>query len=167
MPCRSEYMEPNANEKGAAAEIRSQFEEIGDRATASADTLREYLLGNVAAQKILTVVNQPLADEFERLEELNTKNYVKVSEPFLSQVERLVSEYVNVNEIVTHTGKDSLDDELKAEILEVQIEHRKADLARLMKTFAASGDTERLRKVIDADPMEPLTVQLGFSPDEF
>lgn len=160
-------MEPNAHEKGAAAEIRAQFEEIGDRATAGADTLREYLLGNVAAQKILTVVNQPLDEEFGKLEQLNAKNYVKVSEEFLSQVRRLVAEYESINDIATHTGKDSLDDETKAWIMDAQIDHRKADLARLMKTFAASGDTERLRKVIDADPMQPLTAQLGFSPDEF
>jgi hypothetical protein len=160
-------MEPNANEKGAAAEIRTQFEELGDRATAGADVLREYLPGNVAAQKILTVVNQPLADEYKRLVEINSKNYVKVSDPFLEQVAELIAKYDGVNEIATHHGKDSLDDETVAWLTNEQLDHRQADLSRLMKTFGASGDTVRLRKVLDADPSQPLVPQLGFSPDEF
>lgn len=167
MPCRSDYMEPTPNEKGAAAEIRSQFEELGDQATAGADLLREYLLGNVAAHRILDRVNLPLGAEFEKLEQLNAKNYVKVSDPFLKQVKILVNTYEEINALVGKTGKDSLDDETKAWLMNAQIDHRKADLARLMKTFAASGDTERLRKVIDADPMEPLAPQLGFDADEF
>ena len=167
MGCRSDYLEPTPQEKAGAAELRKQFEEIGDRATHGADILREYLLGNVAAQRILNVVNQPLLAEFEKLDQLNAKNYVKVSEPFLSQVRGLVRTYERVNKIATHTGKDSLDDETKAHLMDAQIEHRKADLARLMKVFAGLGDTENLRKVIDADPMQPLAPQLGFDADDY
>lgn len=167
MGCRSDYMEPTAEERGAAAEIRSQFEEIGDRATAGADILREYLLGNVAAQRILDKVNQPLASEFDHLCAVDDKNYVKVSKDFRTQVQLLVNTYEQINDLVKTTGKDSLDDETKAWLMNAQIDHRKEDLARLMKVFAGLGDTENLRKVIDADPMQPLAPQLGFDADDF
>lgn len=167
MPCKSDYMEPTADEKGAAAEIRKQFEEIGDKATAGADLLREYLLGNVAAHRILNKVNQPLVAEFDHLCEIDDKNYVKVSKDFRMQVQLLVNTYEQINELTGSTGKDSLDDETVAWLTNQQLDHRQADLARLMKTFGASGDTVRLRKVLDADPNLPLAPQLGFDADEF
>lgn len=167
MGCRSDYMEPTAEERGAAAEIRSQFEEIGDRATHGADILREYLLGNVAAHRILDKVNQPLGDEYVRLREIDDKAYVKVDAKFRAQINQLVDDYERINDLVKTTGKDSLDDETKAWLMNAQIDHRKADLARLMKVFANLGDTENLRKVIDADPMQPLAPQLGFDADDF
>jgi hypothetical protein len=113
------------------------------------------------------VVNQPLLEEFTRLMDLNSKSYVKVAVPFTEQVAGLISKYDEVNEIATHHGKDSLDDETKAHIENEQRDHRETDLRRLMKTFADSGDRERLVKVLAADNTQPLVPQLGFSPDEF
>lgn len=48
-----------------------------------------------------------------------------------------------------------------------QVDHRKADLARLEKTFIQAQDIARLEKVWNADPAFPLAPQLGFNPDDY
>ena len=167
MPCRSDYMEPNAHEKAEAAELRKQMEEIGNKACHGADVLREYILGNVAAQKMLPLLNQKLEQELHRLAKLDAKPYVHVGEGFKEQIAQLVDEYEKLNELVTTVGKDSVEANILEAIEAEQIEHREQDLKRLMKTFGDSGDREKLAKVLGADNRKPLAVQLGFDPNDY
>jgi hypothetical protein len=63
--------------------------------------------------------------------------------------------------------EDFVGAEVFALIEKDQIEHRKADLARLQRVFTANKDATRLGIVMLADPTKALDPQLGFSPDDF
>lgn len=168
MPCRSDYMEPTGEERAQTKALREEFQALGDAACADADVLREYALGNVAAERILGRVNKDYGDKYNKLVLRNRDLYIKVSESVIGDVLVLVLDYHEADRLAHDkaAGKPLADDELdNAEV--VQIEHREADLRRLMKTFGETGDRERLRKVLDADNTKPLAPQLGFDPDEF
>ena len=161
-------MEPTEGERAEAAQLRKQLEDLGNRATVGADMLREYILGNYAAERVLHVMNMDLSAEYVRLRELDDKAYVKVDEKFRAQVNQLVDEYEWVMGVVLDKSKGKpIDKDVLAKVKGDQEEHREADLSRLMKTFAASGDRKRMRAVLDAHAGMPLAAQLGFDPDDF
>lgn len=171
MPCRSDYMEPSPKEKQVANEGNVAFRALADRATYANDVLREYLIhsfqpGDGYPTNFLKFVNLDLHSEWEALRKKFHKNlYVKVDEGLVDHAKGLVEAYHWLNDIVV--SGEPLTNPEKAKILGDQEEHREADLARLMKVFAASGDRKRLRAVLDADATRPLDPQLGFSPDAF
>jgi hypothetical protein len=168
MPCRSDYMEPSKPELEESAELRKQFEALGNEATADADMLREYVLGNLAAERILDRINKPHSEKYVSLRKLNDKLYVKVPAEITTKVNMLISAYETADALAHDKAKGKpVSDEVLADVEKVQIEHREADLRRLMRTFADSGDRVRLKKVLDADNSKPLAAQLGFDPDEF
>lgn len=167
MPCRSDYMEPTDGELKQTKDVREKLEELGNRATYSNDVLREYLLGNKTEREILKHVGQEYEfdGEFEKLTAKNSKLFVRVPEKTVQQVYGLLNEYSALNDLASRMEPPTK--KQLAIIERKQIAHRKADLARLLKTLGAAGDVEKLRKVLDADPLKPLEPQLGFSPDEY
>lgn len=167
VPCRSDYMEPTPGEHKETQKVRQELEALGDRATYSSDVLREYLLGNSSEREILPHVNKSYEwdEEFEKLSARADKLYVKVPLATGLQVKKLVDEYVELDELANRMEPPTKK-QLTA-INKKQVAHRKADVARLLKSLGAAGDVERLRKVLDVDTSKPLVPQLGFSPDEF
>lgn len=161
MPCRDGGVAPvSASERTRIAQ--EKFDSLNERASLGGDLLREYLLGNVAVQRILPLLNQKLEEEIKNLRDTHLVSAIE-----FDRVCDLVGEYEELNTLVTSIGKDTLSAKDKVVIEQRQIQHRNEDLIRLMKTFADSGDRDRLRVVIDADPNKPLQAQLGFDPDEF
>ena len=170
MPCRSDYMEPTEREKNRGNKIVTDLNTLADELTYANDVLREYLLGET---KVRPLGHVNLTDRFsstlKRLKDQRGGLYAPAiprSLPGLfSHVKELLAEYQVLNAFVTRTRVIHVTD--MDTIRERQNEHREADLSRLMKTFAASGDRLRLRAVLDADSTKPLEPQLGFSPDDF
>lgn len=168
MPCSSEHMEPTPNEMAQTKDLREEIEALSNSATADIDILREYVLGNVAAERILGRVNKPYHEKYLELRDRNARLYVKVKAETLAQANMLVTEYETVDELVhAKAGGKPIGAEQMTKLEAEQIEHREQDLRRLMKTFAHSVDRERLKKVLEADNTKPLQAQLGFDPDEF
>jgi vacuolar-type H+-ATPase catalytic subunit A/Vma1 len=165
MPCHTDP--PSTREYALADEVKEQLNELNAKATHGADILREYLLGNVAAEKILPLLNQNLKHEFEKLEAINSKNFVRADSPVVDQVRELIKRYEELNEMVTITGREAVSKQTIKRIEKEQYQHRADDLRRLRKVFVDLDDTAKLRKTLDATPAEPLHAQLGFDPDEF
>lgn len=165
MPCRSDYMEPTAEERKATRELRESVEALGDKLTYSMDVIREYLLGNMELPATLAFINFDADGEYVRLREKNDKLYVKVPAETMAQVNKMVSQYEELNELATRMEPPSKKQLQKIE--KDQIEHRERDLRRLMKTLAAAGERELLKRVLDADNKKPLAPQLGFNPDDY
>lgn len=161
-------MEPTANEKAETKALREEYEALADEATADADVLREYVLGNVAAERILGRVNKDLSGKYVALRKRNEKLYVKVPDQIAAPCNQATGEYEIADQLAhAKAAGRPIDDETLEEVERIQIEHREADLRRLMKTFADSGDRKNLRIVLEADSNLPLAVQLGFDPDDF
>lgn len=160
-------MEPTPQEREETKKVRRELEALGDKATYSTDVLREYLLGNMTERQILPHVGHQYEwdSEFDKLKARNLKLYVKVDQGLIEQVNELFEEYIWLNDLANRMEpptKKQLE-----QIRKAQVEHRKADVARLLKSLGAAGDVERLRKVLDVDVNKPLEPQLGFSPDDF
>lgn len=165
MPCHTDP--PSSTEYAQRNEVTEQLDSLNERATHGADLLREYILGNVAVQRIMPLLNMRLAEEFDKLEDISRTHWLKADSAYVKQVHELVTEYEEMNELVATIGKDTLSAADKAVIEARQKQHRSDDLRRLMKTFADSGDKDKLLAVINATPDKPLAVQLGFDPDDF
>lgn len=163
MPCTSSA--PSAQEIKASHSVASQLKHLADELTHSCDVLREYILGHADHTQVMKHVNRQAGRAFEVLEQKAQGPYVRVDSDLLDHVESLVSEYVWLNSFATREAKVKPADFEK--INRDQIEHRKEDIARLIKTFANDGDTSRLRRVLDANAGSPLAPQLGFDPDDF
>lgn len=165
MPCHVDP--PSPTEEHQKSEVTKQLDEINGKASRGADLLREYLLGNVAAERMLPLLNMPLVDDFDKLEKLDRSHWLHVDENYLMTVHELVTRYNELNEMVTITGRESLNKKTLLELEKEQQLHRHEDLRRLRRVFAEADDTDRLRKTLDADYRAPLAAQLGFDPDEF
>ncbi len=164
MACRSDYMEPTPTERMETNKVNSELKTLADELTHSCDVLREYLLGSNDVP-VFKHVNRNYSARVLNLVDKSGGLYVKANAGLLDHVTELNTNYIYVNALLV-SGVD-----ITPEIVEVlnkqQIEHREADLKRLMKVFADNLDRVRLRKVLDADATKPLAPQLGFDPDEF
>lgn len=167
MPCRSDYMEPTPRELEETRKLRERTQALADRAVYASDMLREYLLDNLSEKEILEYVGHSY-EMSQQLDDIATKNrglYVKMPEGHWKQAYDEVSRYCVLDNFATRMEPPTK--KQMQTIERQQIEHRKKDLARLLKVLGEAGDVERLRKVIDADPSKMLEPQLGFSPDDF
>lgn len=165
MPCNSDHMAPTQQEIKASNGVASQLKHLADELTHSCDVLREYILGNADHTQVMKHVNRQAGRAFEVLEKKSQGLYVRVDNGLLEHVESLVDEYTWLNAFATREAKVKPSDFDR--ISKDQYEHRKEDIARLIKTFANSGDIPRLRLVLDATANAPLAPQLGFDPDDF
>ena len=165
MPCRSDYMEPTANERAESAAVRQLFEDIGNKACQFSDALREYLLDNVELEDVLGYLNHDLDGDYLRAVPHLKGLYVSVPGETTAKVNELVQEYTDLNEMVI-TKQKLTPAELES-LAFTQQQHREADLVRLMKTFGETGDRKRLLAVLQADATRLLEPQLGFNPDDF
>jgi len=166
MPCRSDYMEPTANELEQTRKLRERMQALADRAAYACDVLREYLLGNLTEKDILEYVGHgyEMSTLAGDLAEENSKLYVSVPKEHWTQAWDEVSRYCALESLATRM--EPLTKKQLEQIERQQIAHRKKDVARLLKILGEAGDVERLRKVLDVDVNNPLEPQLGFSPDD-
>lgn len=92
------------------------------------------------------------------------------AESYKKKLDKLVPEADMLRELVIAFASGetpSLPKSVLNAIEKRQIEHRKADLERLEKTFIEKKDHELLKLVWAADARRPLEPQLGFDPDEY
>jgi len=169
MPCRSDYMDPTPSEHQATNAVNTAAKGLADRLTYSADVLREFFLSGKKTGVPLDHVNLAYSNEWDHLRKRAGKLYymVPADAGLLAHVEDLLAQYIEANQALVDNVSGPARASIRAKLKRQQIAHRKADLARLMRTFADKGDTVRLRKVLDADPNKPLDDQLGFSADAF
>jgi len=162
MPCSSE---PSRWEYEQHEGMTSQFRVLADRLTHANDVIREYLLGNVEHSVVMKFINLDVERASTVLIKKAQGLYVRVNPDIIQHVEELVADYKWLNDFATRQTKmkPSDFDRVKAD----QFEHRKEDIARLIKTFANDGDISKLRLVLDASASAPLAPQLGFDPDDY
>ena len=170
MPCRSDYMDPTPGEHKATNAVNKDLKTLADQITFSSDVLREYILSGQG--KILKHVNIPYRKAFDILAKKAKDLYVAADHGLIKHVDDLSQNYnwLNTQVIELDEGNalpSQVKDAMLAEVEKQQVEHRKADIARLVKVFAARQDYAALRVCIDADVTKPLDPQLGFSPDDF
>lgn len=163
MPCTSS--EPSVAEIQASEGIASQLAHLANELTYSSDMLREYLLGNLDHSQVMKHVNRDVDRAVNAMVDKAKRLYVRVKPELIEAVRDAVEDYKWLNAFVTREAKmkPADFDKVKAD----QIEHRKDDIKRLIRTFAEAGDISNLRKVLDANPNGPLAPQLGFDPDAY
>lgn len=161
MPCTMPTLTFDRTEQNNA------LKELGDLLTHELDMIREAVLaGNTPDfsaftgdwQREVQAANKALGNERS-----GPSNGTLTDERLLIEVQRLLREYLEIKESWRMNRCVYMIDDIR----DTQVMHRLEDLKRLAHSLIDSGDIGRLRKVIDADPHEPLEPQLGFDPDDF
>lgn len=145
MPCR---VDPTPQEIEASRKAR-ETRQTAERQQTEAKAQRRITAAEKAAQK----ATEAMQKQVDELTDANNALSVRV-------------DYLQDLIWKMHEGAPTESGEVEA-VLERQVEHRKADLDRLIRTLTDTEDIDydRLRNVLDADPTRPLEPQLGFDPD--
>lgn len=148
MPCR---VDPTPEEIEASRKAR-ESRQTAERQQTEAKAQRRISAAEKAAQKA-TEAMQTKVDELT-----DANNALSVRVDYLQDL---------IWRMENHDEREPFPTAEVHAVLDRQIEHRKADLDRLIRTLtdAEDIDYDRLRKVLDADPYLPLESQLGFDPD--
>ena len=171
MPCNSDHLAPTRDEREEADQWMTSARALLDEVVSFDDRLRELILSGDKLGAARAVAGAP-PGRFLRESGILAGSLNEVYGPAVTEGHRqmLLALRQQVGEhlkLVDDASSDSICPERLAQIEADQVEHRKADLDRLMKTLGAAGDRERLAKVVAADPAQPLEPQLGFDPDQF
>lgn len=160
MPCNSDYMIPTPAENELAAELERQYKRVADETTHALDMLRECALG-ADPKTMWRLLSFHPEVTLAALDKQANQSYLQPFAGIVKHAHQLNAQYADLLQAMA-TG--TVDEEA---VRTEQVAHRKLDLARLLRELRAAGDTVRLRKVLDADPTQPLAPQLGFDPNDF
>lgn len=166
MPCQvyEPYEEEIYRKEHEAKENarKQQWYSVADELTHVLDESRERLLADLP---LLPGVEQFIIESVEKIEEISTRNQMKILK--MKETERLVKE----SQDVLHANKQVIQKNkmLKTvgkRIEKAQIQHRKEDIVRVIHFYADRFDFEEVARVAKVDVSKPIINQLGYDPDD-
>lgn len=173
MPCRMDVPEFGPIRTPNRPNLK-KFIALGDKATYSADVVREYLLTGTGLEPLEDHVGESFdfTHALSKLEADLTRDSNLQLMPddtkIIQATQKAVREYRTADKLyIKIAAGGDLTDHQRTQVQKKQVSHREEDLRRLMKTFGVMGDRAKLQVVIVADPNLPLDPQLGFSPDDY
>lgn len=167
MPCRSDYMEPTAQEKGRVRDLTLQAKNYLDAVAYGLDLTRERVVSEpgLRVTENLGFAKNNLKEARARRTQLQKEYAFRGDAALDKEIARLAGSIALIQKyddaVVNKRGFKGVLKQIEKE----QIEHRKKDIARICQVFLERKDFPALVKAAQADPTMPLEPQLGYDPD--
>lgn len=186
MPCNSNYMMPTTAEKNQSSKRIADIVRYADTLVAATDVLSEFILSGRVGD--FAEVTRRTRAGLDAVEHLKTERSLTAPYADATQWKQNISKAQEIadyfQEVLSVISEDDVDDASMEKIAQKQIAHRRLDLRRCINSLGAhlievadaggpirgiqeqvAEITEKLIKIIAADPDSPLDEQLGFDPD--